>query len=382
MKVWMVIASYHPHIGGAEIQAQRLAQALIRKGFDIRVLTRQHLRPGEPPLPARETVDGVPIVRVFSPGPVWLSTFFFVVFGFLHLLRHGRRDFYHAHDVGAPAWLALGTRSLLGGRSLVKMRSGLANYERRLASGRTRLMLGWLLRRTDRIQIVSREQAEVVRRLGAPAGKIVHIPNSVDTGYFRPPTETEKIAARSRLGIPVSARTVLSVGRLEPVKGLDLLLQAWVGLPAAVRRDSALILVGDGSERAPLERLCRELGAEGVRFAGLQSDVRAWYWSADLFALPSHSEGLSNALLEAMACGLPVIATRVGGALDFVKDEENGFFHPPGDAEALEAVLSMSLQRVAASDRMRLESRRSVEERADIRRIVEKFAQVYSQDGR
>jgi L-malate glycosyltransferase len=156
-----------------------------------------------------------------------------------------------------------------------------------------------------------------------------------------PGTETDRGATRARwLGEAVQ-RVVLYVGRLEPVKGVSRLLAAWSAAPRD--KDLALLIVGDGPLRGDLERQAAASGiGASVRFLGSHADVRPFYEIADVFALPSESEGFSNALLEAMAAGLPVVASDVGGNRDVVEHGVDGLlveWEPPATAGRLVTLL-------------------------------------------
>jgi glycosyltransferase involved in cell wall biosynthesis len=171
-----------------------------------------------------------------------------------------------------------------------------------------------------------REQIEVLR-------------NPVDLERFRPPTELERREARAVLSLEPTARVVTALGRLDRLKGIDVLLEAW----AAVATDgeaSTLLLVGDGPERASLERMAASRGLGNVRFLGQQADVRPALWSSDLVAMPSRQEAMPMAALEALACGVPLIGSRVGGIPEIVSDGDNGLLVPVEDARGLAAAIA------------------------------------------
>lgn len=172
----------------------------------------------------------------------------------------------------------------------------------------------------------------VIERQGLPAGKVLTVPNGIDTGAYDLGPDV-RAAVRAELGLASDARVVGTVARLVPVKNQSLLLQA-----AALAPEWQVVLAGDGPERASLAALAAELGlGERVRFLGLRNDVPRVLAAFDLFALTSHSEGLPIAVLEAMASGLPVTATDVGGLPQAVRPGQTGVLVPPGDAAALAA---------------------------------------------
>jgi glycosyltransferase involved in cell wall biosynthesis len=164
------------------------------------------------------------------------------------------------------------------------------------------------------------------------------------------------------------------VGGLRQQKGLPGLLEAFARVPAPAE----LCLVGDGPERALLERRARDLGiAERVRFAGLVDDPSPYYARAGAFVMPSWAEGLSNALLEAMAFGLPVVATRIGGNVDLVEDGVNGLLVEPGDPDGLASALARVLGDEALAGRLGAAARRTVLDGYTMERAAERYLDLY-----
>ena len=185
-------------------------------------------------------------------------------------------------------------------------------------------------------------RGEVARFLRVPARRICVIPNGVDPAIGAALVSSARQAAlRARLALPDGVFVGLTVARLEANKGLPDLLRALAALDPAL--EWRWIIVGAGRDRAPLEALARRLGvAARARFVGSvgEVDLHNLYALAGGFALPSLYEGSSLATLEAMAHGLPVVATRVGGLPDKVRPGETGLLVPPGDAPALSAALA------------------------------------------
>ena len=200
------------------------------------------------------------------------------------------------------------------------------------------------LRAADWVIAVSPHIADQAMQLGVESRRLTVIRSGVDVEHFRPRGE-DRAAARHRLGISSDAGVVLFVGNLEPRKQVDVLLRAM----ARVREEAAgatLIVVGSGhsagaqDQTANLMRLAHELGllaSDAVRFVGRIEDEQLldYYAAADVFALPSSSEAQGIVALEAMACGLPVVASAVGGLLGTIEDGTSGFLVPFGEVPAL-----------------------------------------------
>jgi glycosyltransferase involved in cell wall biosynthesis len=206
---------------------------------------------------------------------------------------------------------------------------------------KNRLRIRWLASRADALVAVSEDTARALAKdQGLPRERIVVVPN----GLPIPPgvvTSDARAVARRALGLDNDAWVVGAVGRLAPVKGQDRLIHAFGDLrrtTAGAR--AALLLIGDGPDRARLESLVGSLGlAADVRFAGHRADARDLYAAIDLFVLPSRSEGLSVALLEAMAAGCPVAATGVGESRAALADGACGRLLPD-DVREWSAVLA------------------------------------------
>ena len=378
--VWMLIATFHPIVGGAQTQVHRLSKGLIGRGRSVRILTRRHGVRGLEELPTRDLVNGIPVIRVYSHGRSILGSLLYVLNGLWHLLRYGRGDIYHAHDIGAPAWVAVLARHLLGGRCVIKLRSGRLAYQQRLSSKIATLQFRALLRLADRIVVVNRELEDFVTELGIPRPRVIHIPNSVDTDAFLPACPEDKVTYRQRLGLPTEKTILLYVGRLEPKKGIDTLLQAWATLPEFVRSEALLVLVGDGSDRENLHRMIHSQGLhQSVLLAGLCESVRDYYWASDIFVLPSKTEGMSNALIEAMACGLPVIASDVGGSSELIEDGKNGMTFEPGRSEQLRDRMALILTMRHSWPDLGSLARQTVITSADLTTVVDRVQEVYLQ---
>jgi glycosyltransferase involved in cell wall biosynthesis len=171
---------------------------------------------------------------------------------------------------------------------------------------------------------------------GFPARRIQVVYNGIDPG--RRPTAIHRQVAREMLGLPLDGFVAGTVGRLDPVKNLRTMLQAHCMLLER-QPDARLVIVGDGPERAALEALAGELNiAHAVTFAGYRSDVRALMPAFDVYLNTSAYEGVSLTILEAMAAGLPVVATSVGGNPEVVIDQETGMLVPSRPRAIADAV--------------------------------------------
>lgn len=376
--LWMIIPSFHPMIGGAEIQVKELSKAYLAEGWDVRVLTRRNSNRRFGGLARSEVVEGIPVTRVYSRGVAKTGAALYLLGSIWQLMRHGRGGIYHAHDIGADAWVAVIATRLFGGRSIIKMRTGVRGYEQRLTSWLARWLFPRLLRLADKVVVVNKEVERMVLDLGVSPQQVVLIPNGLDTDYFRPPSAEERAASRDTIGIAAGKTLALYVGRLEPDKGVDVLVGAWEQLPEGVSSGTMLLLVGDGAEREKLLEMIRLSGLqESVVVAGEKLNVRDYYWAADVFVLPSRTEGLSGALNEAMACGLPVIGSNVGGTPDVVKEHDNGLLFESEDRDDLALKLTMMWELKNEWPAMGACARDTVTEYANLDVIVNRLNALY-----
>jgi glycosyltransferase involved in cell wall biosynthesis len=190
-----------------------------------------------------------------------------------------------------------------------------------------------LSRLPRRIVALSGVMREEFLRLGVGTERVVVIHGGVDSDYFTPDNVVGRRRVRSEWGVTDAERVVGFVGRLVPIKAVDVLLTA---AGQIVRDDSRVrfVIVGDGPLRPALEQQARSLGLEGrCRFVGHRTDTRDVLAALDVAALCSFSEGMSNSLLEAMACGCPVAASAIPANAEVVLDRDTGLLFAPGDAD-------------------------------------------------
>jgi glycosyltransferase involved in cell wall biosynthesis len=349
--------------GGAENVVLRLASALRERG-DLAIVAT--LQPGW--MTARAQALGLPVwIAPQRPG-VDLRW----VLRFAGRLRRERVELLHTHEFGMNAF---GSAAALLARipavCTIHGRHWVADRPRRARAYR------WLRRLGVPVVAVSEDLAGfLVQGLGLPRARLEVVHNGIPLPAEIPPAErtARRSSAREALGIPPDLALIVAVGNLYPVKDHASLLRALARLPGA-----RVAIAGRGAEEEPLRRLAAELGlADRVHLLGLRDDVETVFASADVFAQPSLSEGLPLAVLEAMAAGLPVVASRVGGIPEAVADGETGYLVPPADPAALAAALARVLEAedrgsaLAAAARARAAAEFSVEQ------MTERYRQLYA----
>lgn len=214
---------------------------------------------------------------------------------------------------------------------------------------------------------------DTARREGLPPERILVIRNGLDLSRF-----TAAPATRTAEGLAWGSPRVIIVSNLIQYKGHEYFFHAWRDVLVEFPSATAL-LVGDGAWRPALEKRAEELGIRhAVQFLGVRHDVPALLAAADLYVHPSLQEGFSNALLEAMAAGKPIVATDVGGNGEAVVDGVTGRLVPPGDARALHGAIAGLLREADAAARMAASAQRVAVERHEIGMMVHAYEDVYT----
>lgn len=301
---------------------------------------------------------GVPVDLIGTEGSVPTR-----ILRLARRLREWQPHVLHTHNPQAHLHGALAGR-LARVPVVVQTKHGRDYLERAWLAWAGRFASRW----TSQFVAVSEDAASVARELeGVPAGRVRVIHNGVDTSRFAPRAPKPVLAPK---------RAVI-VGRLSPVKDHATLLHA-------VRRvvDSVptfqLDIVGDGDIRPELEALRDSLGlCDRVHFHGYHADVSAFLAAADFFVLSSISEGVSIALLEAMASGLPAVATDVGGNREVIVSGETGYLVPARAPDVLAAVMLRIQSDPAGLERMGRAARQRVEEHFNLRTVVDRYERLY-----
>lgn len=384
---------YPPELGGAEAASERLAAFLARRGHSVLVVTKRTSRD----CPVDETLDGVHIVRTGPRGErkatsKWLALPW--------ILRETVRRRGQFRAICCVDYRGIGLAALLAGRLThvpvvfqaqtegVLSGARLSQFVRPLGvregSASERVMT-WPVRalygRADAFACISRAIQQEALSCGVPPERVHYIPNPIDTRRFTPATAEDRLARRAALEVPASAVVAVFVGRLSREKGVMELLQAW---QAAAVEDALLVVVGPDMtgnmwDVGPAAR--RFVEAQGlsrsVRFAGAQStrEVAAWLQIADVGVQPSHFESFGISMVEAMATGLPLVASDTGGSRDFAQTEVNALVVPPQDVPALTSALRRILTDVELCHRLGAAALDTAQQ-FDERIVLERFARL------
>jgi len=294
----------------------------------------------------------------------------------LHLIRREGIDLVHSHGKGAGVYGRLAAR--VARVPAVHTFHGIHYAGYRAGLGRAYLALERRLARlTKAIVHVSESQAVEAAALGlAPPTSSCVIVNGIDAARIVA-SARPRVEARRALELDQEALVVGTVARFDPVKRLDVLLRAFA-LVSAMHPAARLVIVGDGPERARLSALAVSLGIEDrVRFPGFIAEASRLLAALDLYASASRKEGLPLAIIEAMAYGLPVVATRVPGHVDVVAQGVTGLLVTPDDHRELGQVMLDLLADPRRRAEMGAAGRRRVEERFSAFRMAAETADLY-----
>ena len=368
IRVCQVISHYHPRASGAERQALLQGAELARRGHSATVVTR-----AIPGRPRDEVVRGVMVHRWVDPsprGPLFGLGFVAGVVRSLVRLR-GDFDLVHTHQALWESVAAGIARPLLGGRPTLVQPASSGYYGEAQEMARTKgyPLLRRLAASNTAFAAISADIEAQWLALGVPSHKMIRTCSGVDDRHFRPgPSAVDG-------DLPPSPRVVFT-GRLHPQKNLPTLLEAWAEV--AARSTASLVLVGDGPDRAGLESRCQDLNiSHCVLFAGPVDDPAEHLRAADVFVLPSVAEGMSNSLLEAMATGLPCVASNIGGNTDLIVEGREGLLIDPRDPRALATAILGLLGDPGAARAMGAAARRKVEGRYGIGAVVDDYVGIY-----
>jgi glycosyltransferase involved in cell wall biosynthesis len=391
-RILLLSAFYHPFVGGVETHARELARYLAETGFGIAVVTKR-----APGVPARDTVDEVPVYRTYPGGArTGIRKWLMLPFAFERIMTL-RRSF---DLIYCPGYQGIGLAALAAGRLLgrpVVLRSGnigvLAGRNLDAPLARWKISpdqpvvrtVKRLLRRAymtaDAFACNSREIEQEALALGVCRARVHYLPNAVDVERFRPPEPGERLRIRRQAGWSEDTLLCMYVGRLSIEKGVMDLLHAW----ATIDRRAILVLVGPDMPDNPLDagpaarRYAADHGLTNVIFHGPAQDVAPLLRAADVAVQPSHYEAFSNAVIEAMATGLPIVASRVSGMQDCLTHDQSGLLCDPGSPDDLAAGLRRVIDDPALRARLGETARTAVVERFSREAVFNGFATLFRQ---
>ena len=386
LRVCIVSPLYHPNIGGPGKQSVTFVGKYFSKGGSIFVFCRK--------MSGLPSYDYNPYIKVYKLRAFYPQIHNLEEISFKNLLislsfstsliislirRRKEYNLVHFFGAGLPLILSVLFLKIMGKKITATVLA--ANLGNEAGSLKNRYFpLGFLmtnvLKNVDFFIAMTEEIENALLNDGFKKDRIRRIPNWVDTNKFHPIGQANKISLRKRLGLDESI-TVLFVGRLVHRKGTDVLIKAWKEV-ILDNSSCVLLIAGRGIEQNKLESLCKNLGIGGnVLFLGHINNVEKYLKVVDVFVFPSMQEGMPTVLLEAMACRLPVIATRIGGVVDIVKDRENGLLVTPGSSEELKDAILSLLENRHLSETMAENAYETIREGYYVDKVIDEYVSLY-----
>ena len=382
----MVTGAYYPELAGGSLQCRSLILAL-RDRVRFSVLTTT----GDRSLPSRADVDGVAVRRIFvdpkQPATKLMALPRLVGRASALAASH---DIFHFHGFTEKMLVLFAIARLSGRRIVEKMTSVGWDDPIAIRSRPFGSLLAAGIARADRLVAVSPAVEERCRRAGLRPDRIRSIPNGVDAVRFAPADDRARALLRERLGLPRAKCLVTWIGFWSREKGPHVLFDAWrqartrTGVPTALlyigSTDPAHAEVDASLVSGVKARIAAEQLGDDVIWVERTDEIEAYLQASDIFALPSSREGMSNALLEAMATGLPCVAAAIPGVTDaMIGPGHDGGIVPPEDAGALATILTEWLSSAARRAEIGRQARDTVMKKFSMTTVANQYLSLYNE---
>jgi len=383
LRVLLVTGAYFPEFSAGGLQSRAVA-ALLRDRVQFHVLTTATTAA----LPRHATVDGIDVTRVYvrigSRVSALVASWRMLV-ALLRVLPHV--DAVHIQGYSSKNIVVMAMCRLFGRPVVVHLQTSKHDEPATVAAQGG--LATWAYGSAAAYISVSPGLAARYLEAGLPAGRIREIPNGVDATRFTPASAAARQDARRRLSLPEAGPVILFVGVMSPDKQPHVLFEAWLRMRESGVAATVVFVGASNPELYELgdriaDRLRAAAAAAGgggdVRFVMPTSEIADYFRAADVFAMPSAREGLPIVLLEAMACGLPSVASRLPGSTDsMIESGINGILVPPGDVAALADALTQLIGQPERASAMGAAARRTVEGRYTMEHVAEQWLDTYQQ---
>lgn len=391
-RICIVAESYFPNIDGAAVFARLLAEQYVAHAGKVTLITRANLLNQK----RVEEQAGVPIVRIGLDDRFGFVARYLAMLSLCYSLFKYRREFdlvlvTGLRIFGAPAVLMcklLGKRCILRADSCGELSGEYAAdalskaHVKRILSTAYFSVRNSILRRGTKYVAISKDMVSEFINEGVPSQNIVLIPNGVDTREFAPINNSSKSQARVQLGIPANDLVFSFSGRLTREKGLMMMIRAWQVLTRH-HKNIHLMLIGTGQGMAlsceeELRQYVEANSLSGsVTFVGPVHDVANYLRVSDIFLFPSRTEALGLALIEAQSCGIPAVASKVGGIPDVIEDNVNGMLFESDDEKEFLQKIEKLLTDPDLRERMGVAGRDVVLNRFSIESVVASYVDLF-----
>ncbi|MBI5075473.1 MAG: glycosyltransferase family 4 protein [Nitrospirae bacterium] len=384
----MVSPLYHPALGGVGRQAVFLSEYLHSVGVKTMVICRRISS-----MPPWKPVAGIEIIRIKALNNTkhdleaksvvnLLISLSFSVNLLRSLIRERNSyDIVHFHGASLPLIINTVPLKLMGKKIVAKVAGAKMNIEagsfkwKYFGIGNVFIRI---LKKVDMFIAITDEIRSDLLKDGFDSKKIFKTTNFILPAVFYPVSDiNEKKRIQDLLALQPGRKVITFSGRLVQRKRVDLLLQA-IARIINCRQDIQVLILGQGELMESLKQLSDNLGlSEYVRFQGFVRNILDYLHATDIFLFTSDIEGMPNSLLEAMACRLPVIATRIGGTVDVLEDNENGIIVPSGDDDELAKAILRLLEDDACCARLADSAIHTIRERFSIDSVASRYVALY-----
>jgi glycosyltransferase involved in cell wall biosynthesis len=394
-QILVLTETYYPEIGGGESQARNLSEALAAKGYQVILATRR----SRVSLPYSEEAGSARIVRLPPSGSGQFKKWGMLLPLVLFLLSNRREfDLVFVSGFRILGIVAVPVSRLLGKPCVLKADSLGEMSGRFFGPGLARIGLGsggipfrillWLrnsvLRRAACHVAISQAIRIELTSAGIDPVRIRDIPNCVDIERYSPVSLVRKRELRQMLDLPEGVPLVIYTGRLVTYKGLFTLLRVWKTIHGR-HQGVELLLVGSGGldihdcEEQLREFARREFPLGSVRFTGSVHNVHEYLQASDIFVLPTENEAFGLSLVEAMACGLAVISTDVGGVADIIQHRKTGITVPASNDEGLQTALNELLRDRKLRHQLGISAHKTALERFSVSRVTSEYENLFAE---
>ena len=365
MKILFVIDGLFPSTGGAEKQALTLAKYFKAEGHDIQILCPQL----DGAMPHKEILSGLQVTRIPYPKiKVFGSLILYLKYMYYLFMMRKTYSVVHVHMVKNIAAFTGLMKCILNYKFVAKV-SGAWEFsngvlDKRYYNKGIMRIRNYFIKKADHIQCVSYKTKQILLDCEYPEKIALLVPNGVDMSSHIPK------AVKNNTDLV----SIVYAGRLESVKGVDILIRAVNKVNANIK----LIIVGSGTQEESFKGLTKELSMESqVDFLGYVNNLPEILANADIYVQPSREEGLPNSVLEAMAVGLPIIATDVSGNQDLVEDGVNGYLSIPENVLDMSEKITKLIGSSENMQRMGENSRKIINDNYSLQSTYEKLLEVY-----
>jgi glycosyltransferase involved in cell wall biosynthesis len=392
-RICILTETYYPVIGGGETQARAMAESLVDNGYATIVITRRSHASSK----KIERLGAITVYRIPPVGQAYYKKWGLLLTSIWALIKTRRLyDLIFVSGfriagvsaviinkcLGKPCILKADSRGEMSGEFF---QDGLAKLGLKPSSFLFRSFL-WMrnriLKKANSFVAITAEIAAELAACGVKPDMIRSIPNSVDTSQFTPTGYDQKNKLRQELGIPGQKTIITYTGRLVSYKGLPLLLQVWKQIQLN-HENVSLYLVGSGGLdihncEAELKSYVQENQLNhSVYFTGDVQNVHEYLQTSDIFVFPTENDAFPLSLIEAMACGLPVISTHIGGIKDILKHRQNGLVVKPGDFQELYGALDLMIADDALLTSLGKAARQTIQDKYSTDIVTKKYIEMF-----